>query len=84
MRRGPGAGARTQTYEDPISRKTFSKMFDKKKYQYIYVRVNTYGATSRARRVGTSAGVKPSDGFEVNSCSKERDAASRLAGWSLS
>lgn len=84
MRRGPGAGARTQTYEDPISRKTFSKMFDKKKYQYIYVRVNTYGATSGARRVGTSAGVKPSDGFEVNSCSKERDAASRLAGWSLS
>lgn len=75
---------RTQTYEDPISRNTFCKMFDKKKYQYINARIKTYGATSGARRVGTSAGVKPSDGFEVNSCSKERDAASRLAGWSLS
>lgn len=37
------------------------------------------------RWIGTgAAGMAPSGGFEVNGCSKERDAASRLAGQSLS
>lgn len=37
------------------------------------------------RWIGTAAaGTAPSGGFEVNGCSKERDAASRLAGQSLS